>query len=378
MKRIALLATAVLLVACQKDQKGYSITADAAGFEDGTVVYVNAISQSSRPIIIDSTTIQNEKFEVALPTPENNDFNYLTFNNIRGNVLFLAENNPIRITIHKDSMRSSIIKGGKENDLFYTYVNTLNKYNEEKIKLSNDYQIASKLGEADKAIKISGKREELIKKESQFRKDMANNNANSLISVMALTDLLNLKILTPQEAQTKFSSVNDSLKTTRLGKNLEQLINSAIAMAAQKRIDIGSTAENFSAPTPNGKVLSLKESMGKVTIVDFWASWCKPCRIENPNVVKVYNKYHKKGLNIIGVSLDKKQDAWTKAIADDNLDWNHVSNLQFWQDPIARAYGVRSIPATFILDEKGNIIAKNLRGPALEQKIAELLEQKSL
>ncbi|GGX25381.1 TlpA disulfide reductase family protein [Aquimarina muelleri] len=378
MKRIALLATTLLLVACQKDQKGYSITADAAGFEDGTVVYINAISQSSRPIIIDSTTIQNEKFEVALPAPESNDFNYLTFKDIRGNVLFLAENNPIKMTIYKDSMRSSVITGGAENKLFHTYVNTLNKYNEEKTKLSNQHHVSSKLGEAEKALQISSKREELVKKEDQFRKDMAENNSGSLISIMALTDLLNLKKLTPQEAKTKFGTLNDSLKTTRLGKNLEQLINSAITMASQKRIDIGSTAEDFSAPTPNGKILSLKESMGKVTIIDFWASWCKPCRIENPNVVKVYNKYHKKGLNIIGVSLDKKQDAWTKAIADDNLEWNHVSNLQFWQEPIARAYGVRSIPATFILDEKGNIIAKNLRGPALEQKIAELLEQKSL
>lgn len=378
MKKIALIATTLLVIACQKDQKGYSITANAAGFENGTVVYVNAISQSSRPIIIDSTTIQNEKFEIALPTPESNDFNYLTFKDIRGNVLFLAENNPIKITIYKDSMRSSVIEGGTENNLFSTYVNTLNKYNEEKAKLSNQHHVSSKLGETDKVLQISAKREELVKKENQFRKDLADKHSNSLVSIMALTDLLNLKIVTPQEAKTKLSTINDSLKTSRLGKNLELLINSAITVATQKNIDIGSPAEDFSAPAPNGKVLSLKESMGKVTIIDFWASWCKPCRIENPNVVKVYNKYHKKGLNIIGVSLDKKQDAWTQAIADDNLDWNHVSNLQFWQDPIAIAYGVRSIPATFILDEKGNIIAKNLRGPALEQKIAELLEQKSL
>ena len=113
--------------------------------------------------------------------------------------------------------------------------------------------------------------------------------------------------------------------------------------------------------------------MGKVTIIDFWASWCKPCRIENPNVVKIYNKYHDKGLNIIGVSLDKTQNSWTKAIADDQLAWNHVSNLKYWQEPIAQQYGVRSIPSTFILDQDGNIVAKNLRGYALENKISELL-----
>ncbi|WP_282090065.1 TlpA disulfide reductase family protein [Aquimarina algiphila] len=378
MKRIALLITTLLLVACQKDQKGYSITADTEGFEEGTMVYVNAVSQSRRPIIIDSTTIQNQKFQIKLPAPENNDFNYLTFKDLRGNVLFLAENNPIEMTIYKDSMRSSIVKGGTENELFFSYAKTVKKYGEEKLKLSNEYQIATKLGETNKAIKIAAKREELVEAEKQFRKDLANNNSSSLVSIMALTDLLNLKIVSAKEAKEQFNSIADTLKTSRLGKNLNQLIANAMAVSMQKRIDIGSTAEDFSAPTPEGKMLSLKQSMGKITIIDFWASWCKPCRMENPNVVNVYKKYHDKGLNIISVSLDKKQEAWTKAISDDNLDWNHVSNLQFWQEPIAQAYGVRSIPATFILDEKGNVIAKNLRGPALEEKISELLAQQSL
>ncbi len=378
MKRIALLVTIILLAACKKEEKGYSITADVAGFEDGTVVYVNAISQSNRPVIIDSATIQQGQFRVDLPTPESSDFNYLTFKDTPGNVLFLAENNPVKMTVYKDSMRSSIIEGGIENKLFFNYVNAIKSFGEEKVKLNNQYQVASKLNEADKALRIASQREQLIEEEKQFRKDLADKNTTSLVSVMALTDLLNLKAIKAKEAKEKFDVLPDTLKTSRLGKNLDRLITNAVAISSQKRIDIGSEAEDFSAPTPEGKKLSLKESMGKITIIDFWASWCKPCRMENPNVVRVYNKYHNKGLNIIGVSLDKKQESWTKAIADDNLEWNHVSNLQFWQEPIARAYGVRSIPATFILDENGNVIAKNLRGPALEKKISELLDEKSL
>ncbi len=378
MKRIALLATILLLVACKKEEKGYSIIADITGFEDGSIVYVNAISESNRPTIIDSATIQQGKFQISLPPVENNDFNYLTFKNTPGNVLFLAENNPIKMTIYKDSLRSSIIEGGPENQLFFKYLGTIKTFAEEKVKLNNEYHIATKLNEADKALKIGIEREALNEKENEYRKELAEKNASSLVSIMAITDLLNLKTIPAKEAQEKYAALDDTLKTTRLGKNLDQLINNAIAVSMQKRIDIGSEAEDFSAPTPDGKLLSLKESMGKVTIIDFWASWCKPCRIENPNVVRVYNKYHAKGLNIIGVSLDKKQESWTKAIADDNLDWNHVSHLQFWQEPIARTYGVRSIPATFILDEKGNVIAKNLRGPALESKISELLDEKSL
>ncbi|MBP2833954.1 AhpC/TSA family protein [Aquimarina sp. U1-2] len=378
MKRIALLASVVMILSCQQKEKGYSITADAEGFEDGTEVYINAISQSNRPVIIDTAVIKEEKFKIDLPPAESYDFNYLTFNTVKGNVLYLAENNPINITLYKDSLRSSIVKGGQENQLFFDYIKAVRAYADQKIQLNTQYQIASKLNETDKMDTISAKIEELNTKEKEYRIQIAENSSNSLVGIIALVDLVNMKILNPKEAKEKYELLSDTLKNTRIGKDLNARINTATAQSLQKRIDIGSEAENFSAPTPDGKTLSLKESMGKITIIDFWASWCKPCRIENPNVVKVYHKYHDKGLNIIGVSLDRNQKAWVKAIQDDQLDWNHVSHLQFWQEPIAKAYGVRSIPATFIIDEKGNVIAKNLRGPALEEKISELLGEKTL
>jgi thiol-disulfide isomerase/thioredoxin len=114
--------------------------------------------------------------------------------------------------------------------------------------------------------------------------------------------------------------------------------------------------------------------MGKLTIVDFWASWCDPCRKANPKMVTLYNQFHSKGLNIIGVSLDKDANNWKKAIAEDGLIWTQVSNLQFWEDPIAKEYNVQSIPATFLLDEKGNIIGDNLEIDELTAKIAEILK----
>jgi len=140
--------------------------------------------------------------------------------------------------------------------------------------------------------------------------------------------------------------------------------------------NIGHDAHFGGAVGGYGLTLILAPWLFKVTMIDFWASWCKPCRRENPHIVNVYNKFHDKGLEIIGVSLDRtgQKDRWIKAIADDKLAWQQVSNLQFWQDPIARTYSVRSIPASFILDENGKIIAKNLRGPALEAKMKELLD----
>jgi peroxiredoxin len=132
-------------------------------------------------------------------------------------------------------------------------------------------------------------------------------------------------------------------------------------------------APAFSAKSPNGTTISLKESLGKVTIIDFWASWCGPCRKENPNVVALYNEFHSKGLNIIGVSLDDDATKWKDAIAKDKLTWNHVSNLKGFEDPIATLYDVQQIPTTFVLDSKGNIVAKDLRGDELKAKVQELL-----
>ena len=120
--------------------------------------------------------------------------------------------------------------------------------------------------------------------------------------------------------------------------------------------------------------MSLSDLRGKIVLVDFWASWCGPCRRENPNVVRMYNKYKDKGFDILGVSLDKTQDRWLQAIEQDGLEWHHVSDLKGWSNEVAQAYGVRSIPHTILLDQEGRIIARNLRGQALEEKLEELFD----
>jgi peroxiredoxin len=140
-----------------------------------------------------------------------------------------------------------------------------------------------------------------------------------------------------------------------------------------KKFAVGLKAPDFTAKDPNGKIISLKQSLGKVTIVDFWASWCGPCRKENPNVVALYNEFHSKGLNIIGVSLDDELNEWKNAIQKDKITWTQVSNLKKWSDPVAKLYEVEQIPSTFILDSNGTIVAKDLRGEELKAKIKELL-----
>ncbi|MBK7869827.1 MAG: TlpA family protein disulfide reductase [Saprospiraceae bacterium] len=154
----------------------------------------------------------------------------------------------------------------------------------------------------------------------------------------------------------------------------------AAAADLQKHLDavksfaVGGVAPDFAQKTPEGEDLKLSDLRGKVVLVDFWASWCGPCRRENPNVVRVYNQYKEKGFEILGVSLDQDKNRWLQAIEKDGLTWRHVSDLKGWQNEVAQLYSVSAIPHTILLDAEGKIIARNLRGPALENKLAELFE----
>ena len=142
---------------------------------------------------------------------------------------------------------------------------------------------------------------------------------------------------------------------------------------AEKAIAIGAIAPEIALPNPEGDTLKLSDLRGKVVLIDFWASWCGPCRRENPNVVRLYNAYKDQGFEILGVSLDAQQNAWVQAIEKDKLAWLHVSDLRRWQSVAAQTYGVNSIPATVLIDREGKILARNLRGPLLESKLAEVM-----
>lgn len=191
-----------------------------------------------------------------------------------------------------------------------------------------------------------------------------------------LLGLLSVSMLNPDGNASSYKKVAELINAKLPGSDYATHINGQVSqISAQSAVASGTTAPDLEVPNREGKLQKLSSLRGKVVLIDFWASWCRPCRMENPNVVKAYDQYKDKGFTIYSVSLDNSKDKWLEAIKADNLKWdNHVSELKGWQSEAAKAYGVNSIPRTFLLDKDGKIVASNLRGPALEEKLAELLK----
>ncbi len=371
MRRVFTLLITLLLISCdQNDSDSYSIEGNAFGYEDGTPVYLFEIDNNNNSNIMDTLVVKRGKFTGSYLKIDDTSLHFIRVGDSKGNILFFIENEDLKVTIYKDSLGSSFVTGGLQNELYTEYQSKIAQLARKRIETTDAYRTAQR--EQD-GILIAELRKENIAisaEETAYRRKFVRENSNSIFGLMLLSELFSKQEMTSSEVTALINGLGPKLATHKLATELKTSLD------AKKMSEIGGTAPQFSAPTPTGEMLSLQDVLGKYTIIDFWASWCRPCRKENPNVVNVYNKYHDKGLNIISVSLDKagQKERWLKAIKDDKMDWYHVSNLRFWQDPIAKQYNVRSIPATFLLDDKGNIIDKDLRGPALGAKIGSLLD----
>ena len=206
----------------------------------------------------------------------------------------------------------------------------------------------------------------MMEEEENYIKSFIDKNPNSL-ACLAIIDKL-----TPDQNLDYYKKLDAGLRKRLPNNSYTKMFHDKYAELS--RISIGTAAPEISLNTPDGKNIALSSLKGKVVLVDFWASWCRPCRAENPNVVRIYNAYKDKGFEIYSVSLDKDKEAWVKAIKDDQLIWPaHVSDLGYWQSSVVKQYNITGIPFTCLLDKEGKIMAKGIRGEELEIKIKELL-----
>lgn len=201
----------------------------------------------------------------------------------------------------------------------------------------------------------------------QLAKRWIKNNRQSVINPFILeTDVK--RYVSSAEIKDLLYSLPKKSRATIFGKDIQ------IELEAPQKTAIGKFAPKFTQADTSGNLVSLVQFKGRYTLLDFWASWCVPCRAENPNLKMVYEKFKNLGFTVLGISLDKDKKSWLEAIRQDSLNWTHISDLNFWANPLVKLYGVHSVPANFLIDPNGKIIAKDLRGDNLEQRLSMLIK----
>ena len=383
MKKILLLATVTLaLYSCSKVADGeYLITGKVKGMKTGLVFLQKEGPDGMSLVNVDTVKIVDEKFEIKGKVDEPG-ISVLEIQKVNGKVPFILEHGEITVDVDKDSINKSKIAGTYSNDEFAKFNEESGKIRKRIQKSVMDFQMKNMaaMNEARKnndtvAMNSLRKQYDVLQKDmTDYTFNYPKTHPKSFISVLITQAMFSNPKFKAKDIEAVFNSLDATLQKTKPGKKIKENLDTAKKqLSAKATVAVGLAAPNFKAPTPEGKVTSLKENLGKVTLVDFWASWCQPCRMENPNVVALYNEFHTKGLNIISVSLDNDATKWKEAIAKDKLSWTQVSNLKEMKDPIAIQYGVSQIPTTFLLDADSKIVAIDLRGESLKAKINELL-----
>ncbi len=345
------------LAAQNAGDKGFVIHGKIDGLADGAVKITNTQQDHS---VIASGISKEGQFIVSGMIPEPGLY-FLVMGSEQPQYIFL-ENQVINITGAKSNIKNIKIEGSQSHRDFMEFNRIFNPLIGELNGLAATIQ---KEGNEKKKNGLINQYDSVVSLVSSEVGNFIVTRKSSYVSPFLLwvTGQLNSD---PVVLEKRFNMLDETIRTSMIGKSLSEFI------AYNKVGAIGSNAIDFTQTDVEGKPITLSSFKGKYVLVDFWASWCKPCRAENPVVVKVYNKFKDKNFTILGVSLDDKKEAWVKAIQADRLSWNHVSDLQQWNNAVAQLYHVQSIPGNFLIDPNGKIIARDLRGEDLEKKLCEV------
>lgn len=350
------------LVSCNGTKSNeYKLEVNASGVTDDTKVYIKQQDSLGKAFDIDSATVKNGKIELS-GIVKDPAISYFVVDGIRGGLPFILEEGNIAIDFNKDTLLNSSFGGTKSNEDFYKIFTHMQTVNDSVTKIRTLMRTYQKGRKIDEIKKLNEKRIALQEGADAYELTFAQENPNSFVSLLILEKQLQKDPSAVETIDSAYQNLKSDLKTLKPAKNIEKIIE-RIA-----KVRVGAKAQDITGKTLEGDMLSLSNAQGKVTLLDFWASWCKPCRKENPNVKKIYEAYHQDGLNIVGVSTDRNEEAWKKAVEEDGITWTQMISTE-----AAKTYNIRYIPATFLLNAEGVIMKKDLRGEELEAEIAKLL-----
>lgn len=365
-KKIALTAIASVPALAFAQDSQYTVQGKIGDYNAPAKVYVQY--RKDGKTVVDSAVLNGGSFKFTGKTGTTPLSGYILFNP-KGTGLHSSEDyrslylEPGTITVTAtDKIADAKIEGTKTN-------NDNEKYNLAEKPINDAYEALGakrKTATPEQLSALNAEEKKIDDQDALVNKKFIQENPDSYVSLNALesyaysADYVDIAPL--------FNNFSAAIKATEAGKKFAERLPKLKAVA------LGATAPEFAEADTAGKMISLSSFRGKYVLIDFWASWCGPCRRENPNVVKAYNTYKGKNFTILGVSLDRPnaKDKWLAAIHKDGLTWNHVSDLKFWDSKAADLYAVRGIPQNFLLDPNGKIIGKNLRGEDLENKLAQL------
>ena len=342
----------------------------------------NELKTVDSVVVTDKGTFKFKK-DIKIPS-----FYLLKRNNNNFLTMLIKPGEKIKLKAHNDSLNYPIsIDGSTGTELMVEYNKKLRTTISKLTGLHDIYMQNVDKPELPKVVEsLDSTAQVYLSEINTYTKKYIDDNLTSLVSLAALYQQIapGVQIMNPTKDLKYFVKVDSSMfslypdyePVTTLHENVKEILakikgESTVAPASAT----GAEAPEISLPTPEGDTIKLSSTRGSVVLLDFWASWCVPCRQENPNLVEAYNKYHKKGFQIYQVSLDKTKEAWMKGIQDDHLEkWIHVSDIKYWNSVVVPLYRIESIPFNCLLDKEGRIIASNLRGENLQIKLAELFK----